>query len=146
MPPRSRNRNRATTTTAPAHASTSSLLTFDVNDLIAPPEAVPIQTFVDRASGDGRTFVRETVRLNPPSPLKRARLGRTSLDDAPDASFPSNVTLSAEEFWDAERYSMPQNEDDTLDLPAPPPPRRPVNPKRFLPAVRFCFIKNASTR
>ncbi|KAJ6488919.1 hypothetical protein C8R45DRAFT_929626 [Mycena sanguinolenta] len=57
-----------------------------VSDLITPPEATPISTYVDRLAPNGRDMVREMVPVNPLSPLKRARLGK--LADPPLPSLP----------------------------------------------------------
>ncbi|KAJ7188442.1 hypothetical protein C8R46DRAFT_1205598 [Mycena filopes] len=84
-------------------------------------------TFVDRTSGDGHSFVRQTVPILVPSPLKRARLGAaTNEESTPSVSQPS------ETWCMVDRYDMLSN-DDTDDPPLPTLPRVP-NPKRYEPS------------
>ncbi|KAJ7692647.1 hypothetical protein B0H14DRAFT_3531447 [Mycena olivaceomarginata] len=76
------NRNRTSRKPNPPATSSASTLVFNVMDLVTPPEAAPMASYVDRASADGRSIVRETVRVAPPSPLKRARLGEPTMTAA----------------------------------------------------------------
>lgn len=52
-------------------------------------------SYVDRASADGRSIVRETVRVDPPSPLKRARLGEPTM--TPAVATPAAGSLARED-------------------------------------------------
>jgi hypothetical protein len=90
-------------------------------------------SYVDRASADGRSIVRETVRVAPPSPLKRARLGEPTIT-------PTVATPSAESHVSEDWYTMASNDldsDDFDDPPAAPLPQLPkvLNPKRLEPSV-----------
>jgi hypothetical protein len=130
MAPRKRNKGKRPAS-PPPRAGTSTF-TFDVEDLDTAPEAERLYTYVDRASGDGRSYVRETVRVQPPSPMKKARLGEISVGNASGAS--ASAPEVANEPWEEERYTMSNDADDD-DPPLPPP--LPLNPKRFEPAVRL---------
>ncbi|KAF7346690.1 CxC2 domain-containing protein [Mycena sanguinolenta] len=126
-----RRANRNKKVSGPSNPSQSvpsqSWLSFNVANLVA-PEAAPIQSYVDRLSVDGRSVVRETVRVDPPSPLKRARLGeQTDIVDPSPEPQPS--------VDDADRYVM-SGELDAEEPPLPRLPRvpQPPNPKRFEPS------------
>jgi hypothetical protein len=134
MPPRT-NRNRIAKRLANASNSLGpsvSTHTFNVDELITPEEA-PIESYVDRLSGDGRRIVREPIRVEPPSPVKRARLGEPT-PAATDASPPQTSDN------DADRYTMTPDDygDDDDSPPVLPLPRMP-NPKRLEPSVRFFY-------
>ncbi|KAF7342850.1 CxC2 domain-containing protein [Mycena sanguinolenta] len=112
----------------PAAASSSSMFTFDVTTLMT-PEAAPIHSYVDRLAPDGRSIVRDAVRVEPPSPLKRARLGERTEAAAGESSDQQDA------MDDHDRYEMsPDLEDE--DPPVPPLPRLPrvLNPKRLEPS------------
>ncbi|KAJ7797034.1 hypothetical protein B0H14DRAFT_3093238 [Mycena olivaceomarginata] len=119
--------NRADKKSKPAQMPSASTHTFNVADLITPAEAIPVTSFVDRASGDGQSIVRQAVRVNPPSPLKRARLGEysTPLTEAGPPNSADNVQ--------DDRYTMAQGDNDYDDPPVQPLPRLP-NPKRLEPS------------
>ncbi|KAK7053876.1 CxC2 domain-containing protein [Favolaschia claudopus] len=122
-----RAKKRRAESAAASRASPSTLI-FGVADLITPPESTPISSFVDRVSGDGRSIQREAIPLNPPSPLKRARLATSSTSSLPDAP-PAQTDQE-----DQDRYDMTQlNDDDYDDPPIIPLPRIP-NPKRLEPS------------
>jgi hypothetical protein len=133
MPPRGNRNKKVKKLDSNAPQASSSTMIFDVEDLVAAPAEKRIHTFVDRAAPDGRSYVRETVSLNPPSPMKLARLSNR---DTPTMSTSSNAPRAAidRDPWEAERYSMSNDGDD--DPPLPPLPK---NPKRHQPAVRFHF-------
>lgn len=135
MPQRDNRNKRAKRLGPSAPQASNSTMIFNVEDLVAAPAEKRIHTFVDRAAPDGRSYVRETVSLNPPSPMKLARLSNR---DAPMASTSSNAPQAAIDHdpWEAEVYSMSNDEND--DPPLPPP--LPKNPKRHQPAVRFHFF------
>jgi hypothetical protein len=120
--------DRADKKSKPAQTPSASTHTFNVADLITPAEAIPVTSFVDRASGDGRSIVRQAVRVNPPSPLKRARLGEYSTP-LTEAGPPNN----ADDMQD-DCYTMAQGGNDYDDPPVQPLPRLP-NPKRLEPSV-----------
>jgi hypothetical protein len=126
-----RNKSNKRPASPPPRAGTSTF-TFDVKDLDVAPEAEHLYTFVDRASADGRSYVRETVRVQPPSPMKRARLDETSAGNVPGSS--ASAPDVENEPWEEDRYTMSNDADDD-DPPLPPP--LPLNPKHFEPAVRF---------
>jgi hypothetical protein len=130
MAPRKHNKGKRPAS-PPPRAGTSTF-TFDVEDLDTAPEAERLYTYVDRASGDGRSYVRETVRVQLPSPMKKARLGEISVGNASGAS--ASTPEVANEPWEEERYTMSNDADDD-DPPLPPP--LPLNPKCFEPAVRL---------
>jgi hypothetical protein len=117
--------------------STSTHL-FNVADLLTPAESAPIASFVDRPSEDGRSMIREPVRVNPPSPLKRARLGDglvVTTDQAPL----QNTSTNRGDDEPEHRYSMEYDEEELdPELPVPKLPRLP-NLKRFLPAVSLFY-------
>ncbi|KAF7341816.1 hypothetical protein MSAN_02036600 [Mycena sanguinolenta] len=105
------------------------MFTFDVTTLMT-PEAAPIHSYVDRLAPDGRSIVRDAVRVEPPSPLKRARLGERTEAAAGESSDQQDA------MDDHDRYEMsPDLEDE--DPPVPPLPRLPrvLNPKRLEPSV-----------
>ncbi|KAK7015057.1 hypothetical protein R3P38DRAFT_2787170 [Favolaschia claudopus] len=108
-------------------SNASSTLVFGVADLISPPESAPISSFVDRASSDGRSIQRESVPVNPPSPLKRARLAAPS---STSASGSAPVVQPHNE--DENRYDM-TSLDGEDEPPVLPLPRLP-NPKRLEPS------------
>ncbi|KAK7052719.1 hypothetical protein R3P38DRAFT_2502888 [Favolaschia claudopus] len=121
-------RRRAESASSASRASASTLV-FGVADLITPPEAAPISTFVDRPSSDGRSMHREAIPLNPPSPLKRARLATASTSSAVNES-PASETNTE----DAGRYDMLELNDDNFDDPPIMPLPRILNPKRLEPS------------
>ncbi|KAF7375725.1 CxC2 domain-containing protein [Mycena sanguinolenta] len=126
---RSNRNRRAGGSTTPASTSVFSAHVFDVSDLMASAEA-PIATYVDRLAPNGRDMVRETIRVDPPSPLKRARLGdRQSTDEA-------STTQQSASVDDPDRYTMAQDVDDFMVDDDPPLSRLPrlPNPKRFEPS------------
>ncbi|KAJ7801750.1 hypothetical protein B0H14DRAFT_3489222 [Mycena olivaceomarginata] len=125
------NRNRTSRKQNPPTTSASTFV-FNVADLVTPLEAASMASYVDRASADGRSIVRETVRVAPPSPLKRARLGEPMIT-------PVVATPSAESHVLEDRYTMALNDldsDDFDDPPAAPLPQLPkvLNPKRLEPS------------
>ncbi|KAJ7642666.1 hypothetical protein DFH06DRAFT_1137218 [Mycena polygramma] len=123
------NRNKKTTcpgAATPSASSTPATLTFNVTDLVT-PDAQPMQSFVDRVSADRRTIQRETIRVAPPSPLKRARLG-----EGPSALTEDRMPQAPTDDLDGDHYTM--TPDDSQDLPLPPAPPRVPNPKRLLPS------------
>ncbi|KAJ7190623.1 hypothetical protein GGX14DRAFT_579706 [Mycena pura] len=124
------NRNKRKKVPTRAAAPTSNF-TFAVEDLVAAPEAERIRTFVDRTSSDGRGIVRETVPLNPPSPLKRARLGNPA-SGSTSSNGPETSPASAD--TQSERYTMVPDDDQDNTNYEPLPASRPLNPKRFMPA------------
>ncbi|KAK7050119.1 CxC2 domain-containing protein [Favolaschia claudopus] len=124
-PSQSFRAKRRRTEAASTSAASSSTLVFGVADLITPPEATPISSFVDRVSSDGRTMQRESVPVQPPSPLKTARLAH------PSASVSTPPIIDADTA-DESRYHMLPSDDDG-EPPILPLPRLP-NPKRFEPA------------
>jgi hypothetical protein len=90
-------------------------------------------SYVDRASADGHSIVREMVRVAPPSPLKCARLGEPTIT-------PAVATPSAESHVSEDRYTMASNNLDSDDFdnpPAAPLPQLPkvLNPKCLEPSV-----------
>jgi hypothetical protein len=110
---------------------------FSVTDLITPPEAAPVASFMDRPTADGRKIVREGVRVEPPSPVKRARLGEPSAvaDDNTTSAAPSSSEEDPED-----RYEMGQGDADLGDNDPPLySPPKVLNPKRFEPSVRVFF-------
>ncbi|KAJ7695247.1 hypothetical protein B0H14DRAFT_3530298 [Mycena olivaceomarginata] len=124
------NRNRTSRKPNPPATSSASTLVFNVMDLVTPPEAAPMASYVDRASADGRSIVRETVRVAPPSPLKRARLGEPTMTAAV-------ATPAADSPASEDRYTMaPDDFDDFDNPPIPPLPQLPkiLNPKRLEPS------------
>ncbi|KAJ7789817.1 hypothetical protein B0H14DRAFT_3572553 [Mycena olivaceomarginata] len=94
-------------------AGPSTLHTFNVDELITPAEATPIESYVDHLSANGRRIVQEAVCVQPPSPVKRAHLG----EPYPAATDPSPPEASNN---DADCYSMtPDNYDDEDPPPSP---------------------------
>ncbi|KAJ7856129.1 hypothetical protein B0H14DRAFT_3644088 [Mycena olivaceomarginata] len=125
------NRNRTSRKQNPPTTSASTFV-FNVADLVTPLEAASMASYVDHASADGHSIVRETVRVAPPSPLKRARLGEPTIT-------PVVATPSAESHVLEDRYTMALNDldsDDFDDPPAAPLPQLPKvpNPKRLEPS------------
>ncbi|KAJ7721409.1 hypothetical protein B0H14DRAFT_3520644 [Mycena olivaceomarginata] len=132
MLPRTSKPNRNRTSRKPNPPATSSALTlvFNVMDLVTPPEAAPMASYVDRASADGWSIVHETVRVAPPSPLKRAHLGEPTMTAAV-------ATPAADSPASQDRYTMaPDDFDDFDNPPIPPLPQLPkiLNPKRLEPS------------
>ncbi|KAF7345205.1 CxC2 domain-containing protein [Mycena sanguinolenta] len=123
---RTRPRRKVTPATSNFSVSTHR---FNVSDLVTPPEAAPITSYVDRLSANGRGMIRQAVRVNPPSPLKRARLGDIRADDG-DSTPQRSPTIEE----DPDRYTMAPDEaalDDDPPLPSLP---RLRNPKRLEPS------------
>jgi hypothetical protein len=122
--------NRKTKKTHNPLPSTSSHV-FSVEDLITPPEAAPVASFVDRPTADGRKIVHESVRVEPPSPVKRARVGEHSAGPNDNAT---PAAPSSGEDGPNDCYTMEEGDD-------PPLPSLPkvLNPKRFEPSVRGFF-------
>ncbi|KAJ7788725.1 hypothetical protein B0H14DRAFT_2627987 [Mycena olivaceomarginata] len=112
-------------------ASSSVVHTFSVSvdDLLTPAEAVPISSYVDRVSANGKAIVREAVRVNPPSPLKRARRGdyTSAIDDELQMGFEGGD-------GDQDRYVMTRHENTSEDDPPVPPLPQVLNSKCFQPA------------
>jgi hypothetical protein len=135
MAPRGNHNRRVNNVGSNAPQGSTSTMIFNVENLVVAPAEKHIHTFVDRAALDSRSYVRETVSLNPPSPMKLACLSNR---DAPMALTSSNAPQAAIDHdpWEAELYSMRNDSDD--DPPLPPP--LPKNPKRHQPAVRFHFF------
>jgi hypothetical protein len=134
MAPRKRTKTKRPA--SPPPRTGTSTFTFDVEDLDTAPEAEHLYTYVDRASADGRSYVRETVRVQLPSPMKKARLGEISVGNmsGPSASAPE-VTNKP---WGEERYTM---SNDANDDDPPLPATLPLNPKCFEPAMCFPHFK-----
>jgi hypothetical protein len=126
-----RNKRKGTALAATAGSSLQTSHIFNIAALVTPAEAAPIESYVDHVSANGRSIVRESVRVEPPSPLKRARLG---IQTAEAASAARTVTF---DVADTDRYVM--DEEDVDDPPVPRLPRVP-NPKRFQPAVGVSAI------
>ncbi|KAF8209815.1 hypothetical protein K438DRAFT_1960048 [Mycena galopus ATCC 62051] len=89
-------------------------------------ESAPIASFVDRASGDGRGIVREAIHMEPPSPLKRARLGDSPIGRTNTEDFGAHK--GSDQLDD--RYTMVDRDDEATPIPKQP---RLLNPKRLLP-------------
>src|ERR1700761_8610971 len=71
----------------------------------------PLDSYVDRLSEDGRFIRRQSIHIQPPSPVKRARLHE--LDTALLAGSAAQSRISTGELAD-ERYVMnPARADDT---------------------------------
>ncbi|KAK6968964.1 CxC2 domain-containing protein [Favolaschia claudopus] len=129
MAPQGFRAKRRRNESASASAASPSTLVFGVADLITAPESAPLSSFVDRPSSDGRSMHREAIPINPPSPLKRARLATPSTSSVRDAP-----SASETEKEDEGRYDMTNlNDDDYDDPPITPLPRVP-NPKRLEPS------------
>ncbi|KAJ7633330.1 hypothetical protein DFH06DRAFT_1140041 [Mycena polygramma] len=123
-PLRSARRRRARAAPAAAAASSSSSvsvasLSFSPDDLMPHPAADrPINTFVDRASSDLRRVYRDVVPVEPPSPVKKARLATTNEGRTPMAPLT--------DLWEGldqegDRYDMfSQGLDEDGPFPAPP--------------------------
>ncbi|KAJ7116750.1 hypothetical protein C8R46DRAFT_1051327 [Mycena filopes] len=124
------NRNKKTRRPAAGRSSSpagnSNAHIFDASTFLDSSEATPISSFVDRASADGRSFIRESVPVLPPSPLKRARLQATT----PAAPVIPTVSPVDEPWRVVDRYIMEEDHDDPSlpDLPRVP------NPKRYEPS------------
>lgn len=119
------NRNKKAPLPTPAAHRHS----FAVGSVLA--ASAPMQTFVDRPSADHRRVYREIIRLEPPSPVKRARLEAAALGSSNTAA--AGPFSAVPEPWESERYPMEGDDDDPLLPDLPPMP----NPQTFKPAVRF---------
>ncbi|KAJ7833334.1 hypothetical protein B0H14DRAFT_3462786 [Mycena olivaceomarginata] len=106
-----RNKRKGTALAATAGLSSQTSHIFNIAALVTPAEAAPIESYVDRVSANGRSIVRESVRVEPPSPLKRAHLG---IQTAEAASAAGTVTF---DVADTEHYVM--DEEDVDDPPCP---------------------------
>jgi hypothetical protein len=84
----------------------------------------PIESFVDAPSEDGRRVYREVVPIEPPSPLKRARLAATSGSSGQDRLPPPQWDIPSGQD---DRYEM-FGDDGFDDPPLPPLPqaRKPL--------------------
>lgn len=114
---------------------------FDVASLVGPDASARMQTFVDRPSADGRRLHREVIELEPPSPVKRARLEAMNSSSG-SRSRPAPRSLDAQVPDVLERYQMVADDlvvdgddnpplPDLLDLPSMP------RAKMFQPGVSF---------
>jgi hypothetical protein len=136
MPPRV-NRHKKRTSSALETRAAPSSFTFDIEDLVTLPQDEQVRTFVDRASADGRGFVRETVRVDPPSPVKRARVTEPQANNASEPATSLGIVAKPEDF---ELYTITMDGDDGGAYDPPAPAQYPPNPKHFLPAMHFYFI------
>ncbi|KAJ7671114.1 hypothetical protein B0H14DRAFT_2657453 [Mycena olivaceomarginata] len=82
----------------------------------------PIETFVDVPSEDGRRVYREVVVIEPPSPLKRARLAAASGSSGEDRLPPPQWEVPSDQNERYEIFCDDPFDDPPLPL-LPPPPR-----------------------
>ncbi|KAJ7821058.1 hypothetical protein B0H13DRAFT_1920967 [Mycena leptocephala] len=99
-------------------------------DILGSQDDAPLQTFIDRASGDKRRIYRETMPLDPPSPVKRARRDAqlptaSSSTESPSTSFAGVNNYIAN--IDADLYEIPHDGNDGWE--GPPIPPRPTQPR-----------------
>lgn len=103
--------------------------TFSIDDFMPPaPEDELIPTFVERVSSDRRRTYRELIEIEPPSPIKRARLSLMNDRDAPNEPIPWQPDDTGE------RYDM------LPDVPLDPPQTKAPRRKRDKYSVRFWSI------
>ncbi|KAJ7446041.1 hypothetical protein B0H11DRAFT_2162501 [Mycena galericulata] len=107
-----------------------------------------MQTFVERPSVDRRRLHRELVEVEPPSPVKRARMqaaDSASASTTPPVSAPSTAdTFSAS--WEPDRYAMMEDDDPPLpELPPLPGSKafKPADPAmdRWLRTLRDVYLR-----
>ncbi|KAJ7713790.1 hypothetical protein B0H16DRAFT_1478367 [Mycena metata] len=102
---------------APAPNIAVSSHSFDPTDFLPGAEIErPINTFVDRTSGDGRRVYRAVVPIAPPSPIKVARAGGSKQIVDASASAPIRPDM---EMDPDDRYEMWRDDDDPPVLPLP---------------------------
>ncbi|KAF8144236.1 hypothetical protein K438DRAFT_1782970 [Mycena galopus ATCC 62051] len=94
--------------------ASSSTHTFNVVDLITPPESAPIASYVDRTSASGHSVVQELVRVNLPSPLKRTHLNEVKVPTP-------SVELTLRDDEADNRYAMAPDDDNDQICVGPPP-------------------------
>ncbi|KAJ7435097.1 hypothetical protein B0H11DRAFT_1937910 [Mycena galericulata] len=111
---------RAAAEPASTAESSVSIHTFSVDLLeLRAPEDEPLATFVDRVSEDRRRRWRDVIEIEPPSPIKRARL--THREETPPQDDPMPLPFSWSLDAGDERYEMDPRPDDP-DPPEPPDP------------------------
>ncbi|KAJ7336156.1 hypothetical protein DFH08DRAFT_915978 [Mycena albidolilacea] len=138
MPPRVRRIRGRHLEILPSASTSVSSHSFSPADLIPQAEVHrPISTFVDRPSEDLRRIYRDVVPIEPPSPIKRARLSMAEggpshvPESAPDISiFDDSQALD-------ERYDMFFDSDGRATAPAHHPPART---RKAIYSVCFYFI------
>ncbi|KAJ7840610.1 hypothetical protein B0H14DRAFT_3458005 [Mycena olivaceomarginata] len=93
---------------------------------VAPDAVIP--TFVDRVSNDQRRRYREELPVDPPSPIKRARVAANVAvavaDVVPDPPLPT----IPDDFTEPERYEMGLDFDDEAPHPSAPVAPRVIKP------------------
>ncbi|KAJ7431292.1 hypothetical protein B0H11DRAFT_1941922 [Mycena galericulata] len=140
--------NRSSGSKKEAASSATHQHSFNLGVLFPGAELVsaPMQTFVERPSADRRRLHRELVEVEPPSPVKRARMEvANSASTAPPVSAPSTADPFSEP-WEADRYTMMEDDDPPLpDLPPFPESRafKPADPAmdRWLRTLRDVYLR-----
>ncbi|KAJ7026597.1 hypothetical protein C8F04DRAFT_1267965 [Mycena alexandri] len=119
-----------------------------ISDFLAPPLAstsainAPVETVVERVSGDGRRVNKEVLMQEAPSPIKRQRRQYFAADgSAPDPPDPPELEPRAECGFDPttidiDRYDMELG--GYFDRPAPPPTSGP-RVKKFTPSDKSMY-------
>lgn len=102
-------------------ASTSiSSYSFSPDELMPGAEVHrPLATFVDRSSNDWRRVYHETVPIEPPSPVKKART--VASHRVPQETHSEPISFDLLDCEDEERYQM-NLDADADDPPVPPLP------------------------
>ncbi|KAJ7502402.1 hypothetical protein B0H11DRAFT_2188280 [Mycena galericulata] len=99
-------------------------------------ESAPMQSFVERPSVDGQRLHREIIEVEPPSPVKCARLHAAQSSAAGSSTAPAFDVFGGEgafpHEFESERYTMMDDAADDPPLPDLPPC---PDPKAFKPAV-----------
>ncbi|KAJ7441783.1 hypothetical protein B0H11DRAFT_2251843 [Mycena galericulata] len=132
--------SRRRTNSKPAASTSNSHSHSHRLTLEGPAEDAPITTFVDRMSNDKRRVYREEFPVEPPSPVKRARIDAA----APPPCFPPSG--SCDDSLAFERYELPHDGDpeplDTLTgLPLPPG----VKPFKYSDPILFTWRPKIDT-
>ncbi|KAK7057356.1 CxC2 domain-containing protein [Favolaschia claudopus] len=78
------------------------VLTTSVADFLSPTPEAPIDTVVERVSADGRRVHPEVISVQPPSPVKRARIST----QAADTAWNEDLLPFEPEGLNGERYDM----------------------------------------
>ncbi|KAJ7441809.1 hypothetical protein B0H11DRAFT_2251870 [Mycena galericulata] len=140
--------NRSSRSKKEAASSATHQHSFDLGVLFPGSEVVsaPMQTFVECPSVDRRRLHWELVEVEPPSPVKCARMeAANSASTAPPISAPSTADPFSEP-WEMDRYTMMEDDDPPLpDLPPFPESRafKPADPAmdRWLRTLRDAYLR-----
>ncbi|KAJ7041706.1 hypothetical protein C8F04DRAFT_1176799 [Mycena alexandri] len=134
MPGRARRRNKRDLTALQDEEDDDYHLSVPLTEIISGSSVAAVPTLVERTSTDGRRIYAETLPVDPPSPVKRMRLGLDGSADATHMHCDDDPPLPTFDLFnefdadlDSERYDMDLG--GVYDLPAPKPTRKKARPK-----------------